>query len=247
MASVKDHYDQHLAPLYTWMRGGAEAPRKEFAEFLRAHSLLSAKPGATALDLGAGSGFQTLPLAAAGFAVTAIDVSEVLTAELTREAAALKLPVRVVLGDICDLARHAPKPAPELIVCCGDTLTHLASVDQVARLLTHAALTLAAGGHLVLTYRDYSVARSGADRFILVRSDADRIFTCFLDFGPTNLTVHDLLHTRTAEGWKLAVSTYEKVRLAPDLVRECLRSLGLTLVHDNLLGGLHTVIARKSP
>lgn len=245
MASVKDHYDQHLAPFYTWMRGGAEAPRQEFADFLRAHKLRPTKPGAPALDLGAGSGFQTIPLAAAGYTVTAIDVSEVLTTELTREAAALQLPVRVILGDMCDLARHAPRPAPELVVCLGDTLTHLASVDQVARLLTHAAVTLAGGGHLVLGYRDYSVTRTGADRFLPVRSDADRILTCFLDYSPATLTVHDLLHTRTAEGWKLAVSTYEKVRLAPAFVREYLKSLGLTLVHDTLTAGLHTLIARK--
>jgi hypothetical protein len=52
MASVKDHYDTHLAPLYTWTRGGAAGPPRQFADFLRDRGLLPSRPEATALDLG---------------------------------------------------------------------------------------------------------------------------------------------------------------------------------------------------
>ena len=247
MASVKDHYDHHLAPIYTWMRGGAATPRRQFAEFLRAHSLAPSHPGATALDLGAGSGFKALPLAEAGYAVTAVDLSETLLAELTRDATAAHVTVQTVLGDMCDLSRHTPQRAPELIVCAGDTLTHLASLDQVARLLSDSAAALAPGGHLILSFRDYSIARTGPDRFIPVRSDAHRIFTCILEFGPTHLTVHDLLHTRdsSASDWSMTVSTFEKIRIAPTWLRAQLAAAGLTLIHDELTAGLATVIARR--
>lgn len=248
MASVKDHYDAHLAPMYTWMRGGAEAPRQQFADFLRDLRIHPIRRGATALDLGAGSGFQTLPLAAAGFDTTAIDLSEILLAELTREAAAAGLTARVhpTLGDMCDVTWHAATP-PEVIVCMGDTLTHLASPEQAIRLVTDCATALAPGGHLILSFRDYSTARTGADRFIPVRSDADRIFTCFLEFGPTHLTVHDLVHTRdpATSTWALAVSTLQKVRLSPAVVRAQLLSSGLTLVRDDLTAGLATFVVRK--
>ena len=249
MASVKDHYDHHLAPIYTWMRGGAATPRRQFAEFLRAHSLAPSRPGATALDLGAGSGFQTLSLAEAGYTVTAIDLSETLLAELARDANATDLTerIRCIFGDMCDLSRHTAQRAPELIVCAGDTLTHLASLDQVARLLSDSAAALAPGGHLILSFRDYSIARTGPDRFIPVRSDAHRIFTCFLEFGPTHLTVHDLLHTRdsSASDWSMTVSTFEKIRIAPTWLRAQLAAAGLTLIHDELTAGLATVIARR--
>src|SRR5258708_8740663 len=95
MASVKDHYDAHLAPLYTWISGGASGPRQRFADLLTHLGLSTPKPGETAIDLGAGSGFQTIPLAQAGYTVTAIDVSEVLLAELANEAAGFS--VRCVL------------------------------------------------------------------------------------------------------------------------------------------------------
>lgn len=245
MASVKEHYDSHLAPLYTWMRGGAAEPRRQFTALLRELSLRPTRADATALDLGAGSGFQSLPLAAAGYTVTAIDLSELLCAELAREAAAELLPVHVVRGDMCDLARHAPSPAPEVIVCMGDTLTHLATLDQVARLIADSAAALAPGGHLILSFRDYTTARLGADRFIPVRSDAERIFTCFLEYGPTHVTVHDIVHTRIGETWTQTVSVFEKVRLAPASVRAQLLAAGLALVRDDYAGGLATFIARK--
>lgn len=249
MASVKDHYDAHLAPLYTWMRGGAEAPRLQFADFLRELSLHPIRRGATALDLGAGSGFQTLPLAAAGFDTTAIDLSELLLAELTRDAATAGLTAHVhpILGDLCDVTWHAATTPPEVIVCMGDTLTHLTTLDQVTCLLTDSAAALAPGGHLILSFRDYSSARTGADRFIPVRSDADRIFTCFLEFSPTHLIVHDLVHSRdpATSTWGLTVSTFQKVRLSPAVVRSQLLAEGLTLVRDDLTAGLATLVARK--
>src|SRR5262245_57065740 len=108
MASVKEHYDSHLAPIYTWTRGGAEAPRAQFADLLHSLSLSPSHTGATALDLGAGSGFQSIPLAAAGYTVTAVDLSELLVADLASEASAASLPIRAVLGDMCDVARLAP-------------------------------------------------------------------------------------------------------------------------------------------
>lgn len=245
MATVKEHYDSHLAPLYSWLSGGADGPRARFAQFLDAHQLCPSTPGATALDLGAGSGFQSLPLAAAGYTVTAVDVSEVLLAELARDAAAAGLTIRTVLGDLLEVARHAPTPAPSLIVCIGDTLTHLASQDAVAGLIRNAAAALAPGGHLVLTFRDYTTARTGADRFIPVRSDADHVFTCFLEFGPAHVTVHDIVHTRDGTGWRTAISTYEKVRLAPAWVKTQLAAAGFTIIRDDLQAGLATFIARR--
>lgn len=249
MASVKDHYESHLAPLYTWIAGGAAGPRARFTELLTTHRLFPSRPGATAVDLGAGSGFQSLPLAAAaGYAVTALDLSETLLAELARDAATAALPVRTVPGDLRDLALHSPTPAPELIVCMGDTLTHLPALDDVARLFRDSAAALAPGGHLILSFRDYTTARHGADRFLPVRSDADRIFTCFLDFGPTHVNVHDILHLRDASTstWRQSISTYEKLRLSPAFVRAQLLAAGLTLTHNDLTAGLATFIARKT-
>jgi 2-polyprenyl-3-methyl-5-hydroxy-6-metoxy-1,4-benzoquinol methylase len=241
MVSVQEHYDAHLASLYTWMSGGASGPRQRFAELLRSLGLHAGR-GAPALDLGAGNGFQSLPLAEAGYTVTALDLSEVLLAELSREAGAL--PVKAVLGDLRDLKRHLPVPAPTLVLCMGDTLSHLPSLESVTALFRDAAHALAPGGHLILSFRDYTVERTGAQRFIPVRSDADRILTCFLEYGPTHLAVHDIVHTRAIAGWSMAVSVYEKIRLAPSWVHDQLLAAGFSVIRDTVENGMVTFVAR---
>jgi SAM-dependent methyltransferase len=255
MASAQQHYESHLAPLYTWMAGGADAPRQRFAALLADLGLKPSRSGATALDLGAGSGFQTLPLAATGFAVTAVDFSDALLDELARDAATAGLAAQIKLtgGDLREVARHCPTPPPEVVVCMGDTLTHLATLDDVTRLFSAVATALAVGGHFLLSFRDYTTPRSGPDRFIPVRSDRDRLFTCFLEFGPTHVTVHDLVHTRTQVGddassgeWRFAASAYEKLRLDPAWVREQLAAAGFALVRDTAQNGLVTLVARRA-
>lgn len=243
MASVQAHYDSHLAPLYSWMSGGAEGPRARFAALLDELGIAPSGPGATAVDLGAGNGHQSLPLADAGFAVTAIDLSSALLAELA--AAAGGRTVRTVHGDLRDFEQVLPPRAPEVIVCGGDTLTHLPSLADVDALISRAARALAPDGWLVLGFRDYTAARHGADRFIPVQSDADCILTCFLDFSASHVTVHDLVHRRDGARWTLSTSAYEKLRLAPEHVRRQLAAAGLTLVHDTAAHGAVTLAARR--
>ena len=76
--------------------------------------------------------------------------------------------------------------------------------------------------------RDYSgPPLRGPDRFIPVRSSPDRIFTCFLDYGERTIDVHDMLHTRHGDEWRLQVSRYSKLRLDYRVVVEALLGRGL--------------------
>lgn len=243
--SVKEHYDGHLAPLYSWTCGGAESARTRFAALLNDLGLRPTRPGATALDLGAGSGFQALPLAAAGYTVTAVDLSEVLLAELRRDADAGELLIRTIVGDLRTFTAHVPFPAPEIIVCFGDTLPHLSSLQEIEGVIHDAAKALAPGGYLLLGFRDYSVARNGSERFIPVRSDPDRILTCFLEYTSDKVVVHDLIHTRNGQEWRLTISAYEKLRLPPRHVGEQIVRAGLQTIRDSVQNGLVTLIARK--
>lgn len=59
---------------------------------------------------------------------------------------------------------------------------------------------------------------------------------CVLDYDePETVTVNDLIYTRGAEGWRLAKSSYPKLRLAPDWVRDQLTCAGLEVAHH--IGG----------
>lgn len=127
--------------------------------------------------------------------------------------------------------------------CMGDTLTHLPTLVSVGLLFAEVADVLDESGTFVLTFRDYTTALSAEQRFIPVRSDADRILTCFLEYDDTHVTVHDLLHEREASQWKLQVSSYRKLRLAPEWVSQALENCGFRVVREAGLSGMVRLVA----
>jgi hypothetical protein len=136
-----------------------------------------------------------------------------------------------------------PKPV-DVIVCMGDTLTHLPTKSCVESLFGDVAASLSPGGAFLATFRDYvSAPLQGDARFILVRSDEQRILTCFLEYADTTVTVHDLLHQREGPSWRLSTSNYSKLRLSPEWVVERLSSLGLSVCRDSVPGGMIRIAA----
>jgi SAM-dependent methyltransferase len=203
---------------------------------------LPSKPAGTAVDLGAGFGLHSLPLARRGFKVVAIDSYEPLLQELVSRKGAL--PIRTVNADLLTFRAHVVEPV-DVIVCMGDTLPHLPNHSSVESLLGDVAASLSPGGLFVATFRDYvSTPLQGDGRFIPVRSDERRILTCFLEYADTTVTVHDLLHQLEGGSWRLHVSSYAKLRLAPKWVVELLSSRGLSVRRDVAPGGMIRIAAR---
>lgn len=220
MRTVRQHYDELLAGVYVWMAGGLEA-----ALAAGERDVAALVPGAgLAVDLGAGFGMHAIPLARGGYDVVALDTSKDLLDVLRTESAGLR--IRAVDADLLDFRRHLTSPA-DLIVCLGDTLTHLAELAHVAQLTQDIAASLRKGGRVVLTFRDYSRPATGVARFIPVRSDADRIHTCFLEEQGERMLVHDIVHEREGAMWRMRVSNYPKLRLAPEAVVAMLKQAGL--------------------
>ena len=220
MKSVVDHYETHLAPIYSWMAGGID-----HALLLGASDVSGfiSSPG-YAVDLGAGFGMHSIPLARAGLRVLAIDTSAYLLDELRRHGAGL--PVTAIQADLRGFTSRLASPA-DLILCMGDTLAHLQSVEEVTQLFRDVAASLRPGGRFVATFRDYRTLPQGVRRFIPVRSDTERIHACFLEERPERVVVHDILHEFEAGSWSMRVSSYEKLRLAPDVVNRAVDAAGL--------------------
>jgi 2-polyprenyl-3-methyl-5-hydroxy-6-metoxy-1,4-benzoquinol methylase len=234
-ATVVDHYAKHLGPVYTWMIGDIDAALARGDLELEALSLPTAGKR-TAVDLGAGFGMHAIPLARRGFSVVAIDSYGPLLQQLAARAGSL--PIRTVEADLLHFRLHTPAPA-DVIMCMGDTLTHLPTHADVAALFREAAASLKPGGVFAATFRDYVTAPlRGDSRFILVRADDDRVLTCFLEYADTTVTVHDLLHQRENDSWQLRAGSYLKLRLSPQWVTEQLTSLGLAVQRDISPGGM---------
>lgn len=222
MSSVTTHYETLLARVYLWMAGGFEAAVQNGAYDLAG----VVKRIGFAIDLGAGFGMHAIPLARAGHEVLAVDSSRYLLEELRNHAAGL--PIETVIADLTHFKDHLPSQRQaDLILCMGDTLTHLDSVEAVASLASDIASTLATDGRFIATFRDYRKLPEGPARFIPVRSDATRIHTCFLEAANDKVVVHDVLHEQTGAGWAMQVSSYSKLRLDPEEVCQIFTRAGL--------------------
>jgi SAM-dependent methyltransferase len=241
MSTIRDHYASHLAPIYLWMAGGFDNAVAAGKSDLEA---LGVKMGAdmVAMDLGAGFGMHAIPLARAGCAVTAVDESAILLGELRTRAAGL--PIRVIEGDILKFHHHLATP-PDLVLCMGDTLTHIQSEREVEELFAEVSRTLAPQGSFAMTFRDYTAAPTGDRRFIPVRSDDSRIHTCFLEEEPTHMVVHDIVHERAGGVWRMKVSSYRKLRVAPQWASSTLRKVGLNPTIGAGPRGMVQIVASK--
>jgi SAM-dependent methyltransferase len=241
MASSKEHYERVLTPVYSWMHGGFEAALGRNADFFDRCGVRPARSG-LAVDLGAGCGFQSIPLARLGFDVTAIDLDRQLLDEM--RAHMRDLSIEAVQDDLLAFSQHLTSEI-ELAVCMTDTLLHLDSRDDVSRLINDVFTALEAGGRFIVTFRDLTTELEGLDRFIPVRSDSSRIFTCFLEYETDTVKVHDLVYTKTDEAWQFAGSYYRKLRLSQDWVAEQIERAGFAGLESSVANGLVTLIASK--
>ncbi len=242
MGKVTDHYESLLACHYSWLFGGLDVKCRENEAFFNSSDI---RPGTNgrAIDLGCGSGFQSIPLARIGFDVTGIDLSPTLLAELS--ASKGDLAITVINDELNNLHLHCPDKV-ELIVCMGDTLTHLESKDEVTELFAKVHHHLEKDGEFVLTYRDMSFELEDIDRFLPVNSDETRIFTCFLEYEEEKVKVHDLLYVKENSEWTLYKSFDRKLRLPIDWVIDELKAKGFKIKFVGSDRGMSTIIAGKS-
>ncbi|MDR0786246.1 MAG: class I SAM-dependent methyltransferase [Gemmatimonadota bacterium] len=237
MSEAVEHYERLLGRHYTWMLGDfaeAVSAQRELLEKLLVRNLPGGarhNPG-IALDLGCGSGVQSIALAELGYnPVIGIDTSLLLLAELTERAAGLPAIMPVQADITSGLRDLVAAGSAGVVVCMGDTLPHLPTSADVRKLFEQSFDLLAPGGVLVLSFRDLTAPPEGLSRFIPVRSDDEKIMTCFLEDEGDAVRIHDLIHTRDANGaWCLGKSSYRKLKLAPAEVVGQLQEIGFTPV-----------------
>lgn len=244
MNDVTRHYEDLLAPHYSWMTGLSLADKIAEQTSLLGMLGLPGNVRRYAVDLGSGPGYQSFALANMGYEVVlAIDTSRFLLDEL--EAARGSAPVQTVLADLRVFSKFVTLSGADAIVCMGDTLTHLETRADVTKLFQDAFERLAPEGRFVLTFRNLLTELKGLDRFLPIRADENRIMICVLDYGPDSVVVNDLVHVRDGQTWTLQKSSYQKLRLSPaDLVRE-LREIGFHVDHSAIAGRMHAISARK--
>ena len=241
MTKVTEHYDLVLADVYSWMFGGFASGIEKNRQFFKQHQI-SSTGSSLAVDLGAGCGFQSIPLAEIGFSVMAIDLNQKLLQELQENSGHGK--IQTIKDDLMNFDRHI-SDRPELIVCMTDTILHLESIDKVTSLFEKVLNSLEDKGKFMITFRDLSVELAELNRFLPVKSDAETIFTCFLEYEPDTVKVHDLVYKWENDAWQLHKSFYRKLRLSQKWVEEQLHNKGFQQTNSQCDRGMVTIIATK--
>ena len=231
MSTVAEHYAKHLGPIYLWMAGGPEAALQAGGAEIAALNLPLAE-GAAVCDLGAGFGMHAIPLARRG-ARHALKSSDT-CGSLRSRWLTMTLRSKPHHGSTGGHPVHAET---RLRICQSSML----SIASSQALPPHCCR----GGLFIASFRDYSVPLVGDQRFIPVRSDDTRILTCFLEYEPTAVIVHDILHQRTSEGWQTRVSHYRKLRLSPEQLIASLRSNGFNVRREAGMRGMVRLVAQS--
>ena len=164
MYSFQSHYDGALSQHYTRVYGGRLGNYEKAESILDRCGLRPEKEDhPLAIDMGAGPGFYSVPLARRGYQVVAIDLDANLLEEM--ESSLGDEIVQTKCGDLLDPANYPETPA-DLVICMTDTIAHLESAEQQKRLIQLAFQSLRAGGKFLCSFRDQTKALNGTKRFV---------------------------------------------------------------------------------
>jgi SAM-dependent methyltransferase len=233
MSAVKSHYDKLLAPVYSWTLGDFDGRVQKSEALFRSLRLDRFK--GRALDLGCGTGVQTLALSRLGFDVTGVDFSSVILREYRARTAAVG-----AVAIEADISSFAIEPPFDVAVCLGDTVSHVESWDAVRAMFRAVHGVLRPGGAFVLASRDHSIVYEGDARFLVIRNDASQSLICFLEDTGEHVRVTDLLCRR--DGTPLQVSSYLKLRVSPKSLAVELEAAGFPIdEHREEPAGIHVL------
>jgi SAM-dependent methyltransferase len=127
------------------------------------------------LDVGAGTGRNTLPLARAGFQADAAELAPSLAALLRKELQDAGLQAQVFEGDALDPSLPIPAGAYQLVVLAEVVASHFRDVEQVRKLFERAASWIAPGGLLLFSA---FVATDGYEPDVLAKQASQAFWSC---------------------------------------------------------------------
>jgi hypothetical protein len=82
-------------------------------------------------------------------------------------------------------------------------------------------------------------------RFISIKSNDSRILTCFLEYFPDHVMVHDILYEKQNGKWIKKISTYPKLRLSEAIVARILHENNLKLTASAVINKMIYLAAKK--
>jgi SAM-dependent methyltransferase len=238
--SVQQHYDNLLGAIYSWTLGDFDA--RVAASELLFRKVLHPQAGKLALDLGCGTGVQSLALARLGYGVLGMDFSETILQEYRLRTAGVQ--AKAVFSDISAFKLEHPV---DVALCFGDTISHLPSWAALRSMLACVSASLAPGGEVLFATRDHTRVYEGDDRFLLIRADANQSMTCFVEDAGDRVRVTDIVHRLDEKPPTMVASSYYKLRVSPENLKKEFADAGIPIRETHTLpGGVHVLYATRA-
>ena len=161
------------------------------------------------LDIGAGTGRNSLALAQRGFVVDALELAPALVEQLTQARDDAKLPLNVVEGNILDPQLVLPHQQYKMIFLSEVVASHFRSVDEVRQLFVRLSDLLQPGGMLLFN------AFLAVDRYQptpAVLELAQTFWSCVFTEAEMHAAMADLPILPVSNQ---SVADYEKAHLPP--------------------------------
>jgi len=242
MYSFETHYEKLLAKYYTKVFGGREFNYEKNYNILSDFSIKKTN-NLLALDLGAGSGFFSIPLAQLGYNVIAIDLAKDLLTEI--EANKKNLNISTICDDLLNFENHTENKKIDLIISMTDVISHLNSYNEMNSLFSKIYNSLSQSGVVLLSYRDQTNELKGAQRFLPFYSEDNFIMDTFLEYTQESLDVTDIVHIKENLIWNLSTSTYRKVRLYDKRIKELINANNLSISKEKIEKGMTYICCKK--
>ena len=140
------------------------------------------------LDIGAGTGRNTLPLARMGYAVDALEMTAIFAEQIEAEVQKEQLPVRVYNADILSpLVRMAP--AYYSLAVAAEVISHFRNADQLRLLLAKMCDGLHSGGLFLF---NTFLATDGYEPDQLAREMSEVNWSTIFTYEDLAYAMHDL-------------------------------------------------------
>jgi SAM-dependent methyltransferase len=150
----------------------------------------------TVLDIGAGTGRNTLPLLAAGFPTDAVELAPALAEILRQEIANKGFAARVFEGDALDTALELPRAHYKLVVLAEVVASHFRELPQLRRLFEVCEELLVPGGLLVFSM---FLTSSGYKPDALAREMSQSMWCCAFTRGELDDAAYGRAFTRVSD------------------------------------------------
>jgi glycine/sarcosine N-methyltransferase len=159
--------------------------------------LLDRHPAKRIVDMGCGTGVHSIALAQLGNDVTGVDVSAGMLGKAATHAADAGARVELLLGDFLS---PVPRTPVDLLLCLGNSLPHLDSVEALQAVLSHWRGLVKQDGHVVIQLLNYRRVLDLGERIVNIRRDGGTTIVRFYDFLDTRLRFNILSITETPDG-----------------------------------------------